>query len=75
MIKVLPVMTFSDVVEEIKSLSTDEKHELQLLLKQYLCEEHHEEISGNFKTAQIEQQEGEMTFSTNSQELRKLIEE
>jgi uncharacterized protein YnzC (UPF0291/DUF896 family) len=68
-------MTFSDVVEKIKSLSTDEKHELQLLLKQYLREERREEISENFKTAQIEQQEGELTFSSNIQELRQLIEE
>jgi hypothetical protein len=75
MIKVLPPMTFSDVVEEIKSLSTDEKYELQLLLKQYLREERREEISENFKVAQIEQQEGELTFSANSQKLRQLIEE
>jgi tRNA U54 and U55 pseudouridine synthase Pus10 len=75
MIKVLPAMTFSEVVEEIKSLSTDEKYELQLLLKQYLREERREEISENFKTAQIEQQESALTFSANSQELRQLIEE
>lgn len=29
-------MTFSDVVEEIKSLSIEEKLEIQLLLQQYL---------------------------------------
>jgi hypothetical protein len=75
MIKVLPAMTFSDVVEEIKSLSTDEKYELQLLLKQYLREERREEISENFKTAQIEQYEGELKFSANVHELRRLIEE
>jgi hypothetical protein len=75
MIKVLPAMTFSDVVEEIKSLSTDEKHELQLLLKQYLREERREEISENFKSAQVEQQAGELKFSANIQELRQLIEE
>jgi hypothetical protein len=75
MIKVLPAMTFSDVVEEIKSLSTDEKHELQLLLKQYLREERRDEISENFKTAQVEQQKGELKFSSNIQELRQLIEE
>ncbi len=68
-------MTFSDVVEEIKSLSTDEKHELQLLLKQYLREEHRDEISENFKAAQVEQQAGELKFSANIQELKQLIEE
>jgi hypothetical protein len=75
MIKVLPAMTFSDVVEEIKSLSTDEKHELQLLLKQYLREERRDEISENFKLAQVEQQAGELKFSANIQELKQLIEE
>jgi hypothetical protein len=75
MIQVLPTMTFSDVVEEIKSLSTDEKHELQLLLKQYLREERRDEISENFKSAQIEQQKGELKFSSNIQKLRQLIEE
>jgi hypothetical protein len=75
MIKVLPVMTFSDVVEEIKSLSTDEKHELQLLLKQYLREERRHEISKNFKSAQVEQQAGELKFSASIQELKQLIKE
>jgi hypothetical protein len=68
-------MTFSDVVEGIKSLSTDEKHELQLLLKQYLREERREEIYENFKLAQSEQQKGELRFSSNIQELKQLIEE
>lgn len=68
-------MTFSDVVEVIKSLSTDEKHELQLLLQQYLREERREEIYDNFKSAQVEQQKGELKFSSNLKELRQLIEE
>ena len=61
-------MTFSDVVEAIKSLSTDEKPEIQLLLKQYLREERREEIYGNLKLAQVEQQKGELKFSSNINE-------
>jgi DNA-directed RNA polymerase delta subunit len=68
-------MTFSDVVETIKNLSTDEKQELQLLLKQYLREERREEMYQNFKSAQIEQQKGELKFSDNINELRLIIEE
>lgn len=68
-------MTFSDVVETIKNLSTDEKQELQLLLKQYLREEHREEMYQNFKSAQVEQQKGELEFSANINELRIMIEE
>ncbi len=73
--KVLQAMTFSDVVEVIKNLSTDEKYEIQLLLKQYLREERREEIYGNFKAAQLEQQKGVLQFSANISELRQLIEE
>lgn len=68
-------MTFSDVVEVIKSLSTDEKSEIQLLLTQYLREERREHISENFSAAQVEQQKGELKFSSNVNELRQLMEE
>jgi hypothetical protein len=68
-------MTFSDVVEVIKNLSTDEKYEIQLLLKQYLREERREEMYDNFKAAQLEQQKGTLQFSADINELRKRIEE
>jgi hypothetical protein len=69
------MMTFNDVVEVIKGLSTDEKQEIQLLLKQYIREERRDEIYDNFKLAQVEQQKGELKFSSNINELRKMIEE
>ncbi|VXD17260.1 conserved hypothetical protein [Planktothrix serta PCC 8927] len=69
------MMTFNDVVEVIKSLSTDEKQEIQILLNQYIREERREEIYNNFKLAQVEQQKGELKFSSNINELRQLIEE
>lgn len=64
-------MTFSDVVEVIKNLSTDEKREIQLLLQQYLREERRDEIYANFKSSQ----KGELKFSSNINELKRLIEE
>lgn len=63
------MMTFNDVVEVIKNLSTDEKQEIQLLLKQYIREECREQIYNNFKLAQVEQQKGELKFSSNINEL------
>lgn len=69
------MMTFNDVVEVIKGLSTDEKQEIQLLLNQYIREERRDEIYDNFKSAQVEQQKGELKFSSNINELRQLIEE
>lgn len=68
-------MTFSDVVEAIKSLSSEEKLEIQLLLQQYLREERREEIYQNFQAAQVEQQNSELKFSSNIDELRQLIKE
>ncbi|MEH2238164.1 hypothetical protein [Nostoc sp.] len=68
-------MTFSDVVEAIKSLSSEEKLEIQLLLQQYLREERREEIYQNFQAAQVEQQNSELKFSSNIDELRQLLEE
>ena len=68
-------MSFSDVVEAIKSLSTEEKQEIQLLLKQYLREERRQQIYENFQSAQVEQEKGELKFSTDINELRQLIEE
>ncbi|MBE9111742.1 hypothetical protein IQ273_20250 [Nodosilinea sp. LEGE 07298] len=68
-------MVFSDVVEVIKSLSTDEKREIQLLLHQYLREERREEMYANFEVAQTEEQNGELTFSSDINELRQLIED
>lgn len=68
-------MSFSDVVEAIKNLSLEEKQELELLLKQYLREERREEIVNNFKTARLEEQNGELKFSSKINELRQLIEE
>ena len=69
------MMTFHDVVEVIKGLSADEKQEIQQLLNQYIREERREEIYENFKLAQVEQQKGELKFSSNINELRQMIEE
>jgi glutamate synthase domain-containing protein 3 len=68
-------MTFHDVVEVIKSLSTDEKQQIQQLLNQYIREERREDIYENFKLAQVEQQKGELKFSSKINELRQIIEE
>ncbi|MEH2461883.1 hypothetical protein [Nostoc sp.] len=66
-------MTFSDVLEAIKSLSSEEKLEIQLLLQQYLREERREDIYQNFQAAQVEQQNSQLKFSSNIDELRNLI--
>ncbi|NET56414.1 MAG: hypothetical protein F6K47_09645 [Symploca sp. SIO2E6] len=68
-------MTFSDVVEAIQTLSTDEKEEIQFLLSQYLREERREQVYENFQLAQTEQQQNKLKFSSDIKELRELLEE
>ena len=66
-------MAFSDVVEVIKGLPTDEKREIQLLLRQYLREEARDEIYENFQLAQAEQDRGDLEFSSDTNELRQMM--
>lgn len=68
-------MSFSDVVEAIKSLSFEEKQEIQTLLAQYLRDERREELYNNYQMSRIEEQSGELKFSSNINELKQLIEE
>jgi len=68
-------MSFSDLVETIKSLSIEEKQEIQLLLSQYLREECREQIYENLKISQAEEQNGKLKFSNNINELKQLIED
>ena len=68
-------MSFSDVVEAIKELSTEEKQEIQLLLNQYLREEHREEIYQNFQSARKEQQNNRLQFSSDINELQQMLDE
>jgi alpha-ketoglutarate-dependent taurine dioxygenase len=63
-------MTFSDVVEAIQTLSTEEKEAIQLLLSQYLREERRDEIYQNFQQAKVEQQQGKLKFASDIQELK-----
>ncbi|MGI8500994.1 MAG: hypothetical protein ACR2LR_07615 [Hassallia sp.] len=68
-------MSFRDLVETIKSLSIQEKQEIQLLLSQYLREERREEIYESLKISQVEEQNGKLKFSNNIKELKQLIED
>lgn len=68
-------MSFSDLVEAIKTLSSEEKKEIQLLIGQYLREERRDELYSNFLISKVEEQNGELKFSSNVEELRQLIEE
>ncbi|KAM3116467.1 hypothetical protein [Phormidesmis sp. 146-33] len=68
-------MSFSDVVEAIKVLSFEEKQEIQTLLAQYLREERRGELYQNYQTSIVEEQNGELKFSSSIDELKQLIED
>lgn len=68
-------MSFSDVVETIKNLSLEEKQEIQALLSQYLREERREKIYNNYQESISEEQQRELNFSSNIDELKQLIED
>ena len=68
-------MSFSDVVEAIRSLSLEEKQEIQNLLTQYLREERRDELYQSYQRSLLEEQSDELKFSSNINELKQLIEE
>ncbi|WP_353929408.1 hypothetical protein WJM97_13915 [Okeanomitos corallinicola TIOX110] len=63
-------MIFTDVLEAIKGFSIEEKLQIQLLLEQYLREERREEIYQNLQAATREEENGELMFSENIDELK-----
>ena len=68
-------MSFNDLVEAIRSLSLEEKQEIQNLLTQCLREEQRDELYRSYQRSLIEEQNGELKFSSNIDELKQLIED
>ncbi|NCR66452.1 MAG: hypothetical protein GPJ02_11525 [Microcystis aeruginosa G13-12] len=68
-------MTFSEVVEAIKTLSLGEKEEIQFLLEQFLKEEQRDKIYQNYLVAKQNEKEGKLKFSSDTDELMQFLEE
>ena len=64
---------FAGVVEDVKQLSFDEKSELKDLLELYLIEERRQEIFENGEQSKRELQNGELKFSSNTEELMEML--
>jgi hypothetical protein len=69
------IMSFSDVVEAVKTLSLEEKEEIQQLLAQYLREERREEIYQNYLASKEQENAGNLKFSSNIDELIQFLED
>ena len=66
-------MSFNDLVETIKNLSSAEKQEIQALLAQYLREEKREKIYNNYQESLREEQQENLDLSSDINELKQLI--
>ncbi len=64
---------FAEVVEDVKQLSFDEKSELKHLLDLYLIEERRQEIFENGEQSKRKLQNGELKFSSNTEDLMELL--
>jgi hypothetical protein len=62
---------FSDVVEQVKTLSFEEKAELKFLLESYLIEERREEIYQNYEMTK--KHEDDFEFSADLNKLKKML--
>ncbi len=67
--------TFAGVVEDVKQLSFDEKRELKDLLESYLIEERRREIYENGEQSKRELENGELKFSSNTDELMQILDD
>ena len=64
---------FADIVEEVKALSIQEQQELHQLIERYLIEARREEIYDGYVRSLIELDQGNLEFSSDTQELRGML--
>lgn len=62
-------MTFCEIVESVKKLSTEEKEEIKSLVEHYLIEEKREEIYTNYLLSKKREKEGKLKFYFDINEL------
>ena len=71
----MDVLKYDNLIEIVKSLSTEEKEELKFFIEKYLIEERREEIYRNYQNSLKEAEERKLEFSSKVNKLRKMIEE
>ncbi len=64
---------FNDLVEAIYNLPLEDRVELKSLLKHNIAESRRDEIASNFKEAQQEYKLGNLEFSSNIEQLKKML--
>lgn len=71
----MDALRYDNLIETVKSLSTEEKEELKFLIERYLIEERREEIYRNYQDGLKDAEEGKLEFSSDVDKLRIMIEE
>ena len=64
---------FNSIVDTIYNLSLEDRVELKSLLERNIADSRRNEISSNYKKAQAELKNNKMKFSSNIQELKKML--
>ncbi len=67
-------ISFNDAVEVITNLPLEEKEEIKDILEKNIIEERRREIYKNYKKSKKEVKEGKLKFSSNINELKKMLE-
>lgn len=65
--------SFAELVEEVKTLSVQEKEELQQLIEKYLIEERRDEILDNYVHSLTKLDEGKLEFSNDTDTLKGML--
>lgn len=68
------ILRYDNLIESVKSLSSEEKKELNFLIEKYLIEERREEIYRNYQNSLKEDREGRLEFSSDINKLREMME-
>ena len=64
---------FAELVEEVKTLSIQEKQELHQLIEKYLIEARRDEIYDSYAFSVSELDQGKLEFSSDTDELRGML--
>lgn len=66
-------MTFSDLVNNVRNLTLNEKMEIKHILEKYIIEERRNEIHDSYLESKKEHKENQLNFSDNIDQLRNMI--
>ncbi len=67
------ITSFSNVVETVYNLPLEERLELKSLLENNIADSRRTNIASNYKKALSEQKNGSLTFSSNIEDLKKML--